>query len=481
MSRAAGVFQQVRDYFAETMRHPIGFAGILLTSMTGVLLVVLMANQLILGHEGNPYLGMVTFLILPVIFILGLLLMPLGHFLANKAAARKGERGLFPVLDFNSPRMRNRSVIFLVVTLVNLVVLSLAAYGGLEFMDSVSFCGKTCHSVMDPEFTAYGNSPHARVRCVDCHIGPGASWFVKSKLSGTRQLLAVTFKTYHKPIPTPVENLRPSRETCEQCHWPKKFHGSKLVVKTHYREDEANTPVKTVLNLKVGGGEGPGEQPGIHWHVNNKVYYVSDARREKIDYVRVELKDGTVKEFLRPAFSGTLPDSLKSRPERLMDCVDCHNRPTHIYKPAAWALDEAMSRGLIPTDLPYLRREALAALTAQYADKPAALTGIQQHLQEFYKKAYPSLFPERAAALESAVSGVQKVYADNVFPSMNIAWDTYPNHLGHQQSPGCFRCHDEELATKGGETITQGCSTCHIPLAVEEENPAIMKDLFPEE
>jgi hypothetical protein len=481
MRLTANIFRAIRDYFTQTMRHPLGFVGILLTSMSGILLVVLLANQL-LGHAGNPYVGMVTFLILPGVFLLGLILMPLGHFFAARAATERGETvDLFPVVNFNLPRVRNRSVLFLGVTILNLILLSLAAYGGLEFMDSVNFCGKTCHTVMQPEYTAYGNSPHARVRCVDCHIGPGASWFVKSKLSGTRQLFAVAFHTYHTPIPTPVENLRPSRETCEQCHWPQKFHGSKLVVKTHYREDEKNTPIRTVLNLKVGGGVGPGEEPGIHWHVNNRVSYISDAKREKIYFVRAERKDGTVKEFLRPAFGGQLPDSLKDRPQRVMDCVDCHNRPTHIYKPAVTALDEAMSRGLIPLDLPFLRREAFAALTATYPDKPAALAAIGERLQGFYNREYPDIARDRKSAVETAVHGVEKVYADNVFPSMGIAWDTYPNHLGHQQSPGCFRCHDEELTTKEGETVSQNCSTCHIPLAIEEENPEILQDLFPED
>ena len=473
--------KSARDYFTVTMRHPLGLAGVLLTSMAGVLLVVLLGNQL-LGHASNPYLGIVTFLILPALFVLGLILMPVGRYRYRLRAARLGETSaLYPVLDFNAPRTRNRLVVFFVFTLINLAVLALVAYGGLEFMDSVTFCGKTCHKVMHPEYTAYQNSPHARVRCVDCHIGPGASWFVKSKLSGTRQVFAVLFHTYDRPIPTPVTNLRPARETCEQCHWPQKFLGTQLVVLTHYEEDEANTPVKTVLNLKIGGGIGPTSQTGIHWHVNAKVHFYSDNQREHIYAVRVEEKDGTVKEFLRPEFDGKLPDSLQAMTPRLMDCVDCHNRPTHIYKPPATAVDDAMTDGIIPLDLPYVRKEALAALTAEYDNKPAALAGIRRQLEGYYEKNYPSVLAQRRPAVEKAIAGAQKVYSDNVFPSMKIGWDTYPNHIGHQESPGCFRCHDDEMTTKDGETIPQDCSTCHIPLAIEEQNPEILQELFPED
>ncbi len=481
MKGVGGLWAAVRDYFGATMRHPVGFIGINLTSFAGVLLVILLVLGL-LGLAGNPYLGIVTFMVLPALFVLGLLLMPLSHYLESRRG-HEAVASLFPVVDFNQAQARNRFVFLLVGTLVNLCILAVVSYRGLDYMDSVQFCGQTCHAIMNPEFTAYHNSPHARVRCVDCHIGPGASWFVKSKLSGTRQVFAAILKTYPRPIPTPVHNLRPARETCEQCHWPQRFVGTRLVVRTHYQSDEANTPQQTILNLKVGGGTGSSMATSIHWHVNNRVEYLSDESRERIYFVRATLPNGEVKEFFRPGLAdsaGKLPDSLRIHPIRRMDCVDCHNRPTHIYKPAATALDEAMTNGLIPVDLPFLHREAMAALTAQYPGKPEALAGIGDSLRNFYSAKYPDVVKNKADKLASAVAGVQKIYADNVFPSMKIGWDTYPNHLGHQQSPGCFRCHDEELATRKGETISQDCSLCHTVLAQEEQNPAILKELFPE-
>jgi hypothetical protein len=467
------------EYVASTTRHPVGFLGVGLTTFAGVLLLVLLGVELT-GGATSPYLGIIAFLVLPGFFLGGLILMPVGHWLDRKRVTPQGRlRALFPVIDFNLARVRTRTVLFFAITLANLCLFAVVSYRGIDFMESVSFCGETCHAVMHPEFTAYHNSPHSRVRCVDCHIGPGASWFVKSKLSGTRQVFAAILHTYPRPIPTPVHNLRPARETCEQCHWPLKFYGDRLVVKTHYREDENNTPLRTVLSLRVGGGPTTPKGSSIHWHVTSKVQYRSDETREHIYWVRAELPDGTVKEFKRPGEANNA-DNPSGAPVRTMDCVDCHNRPTHIYKPAVTALDEAMDFGSVPKDLPYIRREGLAALTAEYADKPAALAAIEQKLRTFYTRENPQLLTDSPEKVDRAVAGVQKVYADNVFPSMNITWTTYPNHLGHENFPGCFRCHDEELATKDGETISQDCGMCHSLLAVEEENPEILKSLAPE-
>jgi hypothetical protein len=511
-----------RDYFAATMRHPLGFFGVALTTLSGLLMLILMGMSLA-GMRGNPYLGIVTFLILPGGFILGLVLMPIARWRMRRNPGLPG-RFDFPILDLNLPRMRNRFVLFMVVTVVNVVLLAVAGAGAIEFMDSVEFCGKVCHQVMQPELTAHQNSPHARVRCVDCHIGPGAGWFVRSKLSGTRQVLAVMFHTFPKPIPTPIENLRPARETCEQCHWPTKFHGTRLVVRRHFREDEANTEVETVLALKIGGGAIPAgvagetgagdtegaagggdakaaptasrtvpaspegallpEAAGIHWHVATKVEYLSDPKREAVSMVRVHRPDGTVKEYRRPGAAATaaVGDSAGGGGRlRTMDCVDCHNRPAHIYKPAQRAIEEAMADGHISPRLPFIRREGLAAIQQDYPTAEAAQSGIADRLRAFYASSYPNLDTEQATLLPAAIEAVQGVYARNVFPAMKVGWGTYPNHIGHEASPGCFRCHDEELATSDGETISQDCGLCHSLLAIEEENPQILQQIYGDE
>lgn len=470
----------VRDFILRTTRHPLGFVGLNITTIAGILLVVLLAAQLF-GIEGNPYVGILTFGILPGLFILGLLLMPLSAWLYRRRVTRGGGvASLYPVYDLNSPGVRSRLMFIGVMTAINLTIVAVLAYRGLEFMDSVKFCGETCHPIMKPEFTVYQTSPHSRVRCVDCHIGPGASWFVKSKLSGTRQVIKQIAGTWPRPIEVPVQNLRPSRDTCEQCHWPKKFHGDKMMVKTHYQEDEANTPIKSVLLLKVGGGNPESGFPkGIHSHIINRVYYRSDEKREFIPYVKVERADGTSTEYKKSGME-TLPDSIASRPLRLMDCIDCHNRPTHIYRMPGRALDEAINASQIPADLPYIKREALKAITQGYPDGNTAREQIRNNLTSFYQTNYPDLMASDPERVQKAITGTIGIWSLYVYPELNITWGTYPDHIGHQDFTGCFRCHDEEHVAEDGKTISQDCSTCHNLLAVEEENPEVLKSLFPE-
>jgi nitrate/TMAO reductase-like tetraheme cytochrome c subunit len=473
----AKLTDELRDFLVRSTRHPLSFIGVNLTTLTGVLLAILLALALV-GAPTNPYLGAVTFLVLPLLFVLGLVLIPIGSWRYRRRAPAPGGTGLFPSYDLNSPRVRTRLVLLAVLTLTNITILGVASYKGIEHMDSVAFCGGTCHPVMKPEYTAYQGSPHARVRCVDCHIGPGASWFVQSKLSGTRQVFKQILHTWPTPIETPITNLRPSRDTCEQCHWPEKFHGDRLVVRKHFEEDEANTPIQSVLLLKVGGGNpDSGFRQGIHWHVSSTVYYRSDEKREVIPWVRVERRDGSVAEFTA---AGGVPDSIAARPMRRMDCIDCHNRPTHIYRLPARALDEAMADGRLPVDLPYLKREALAALTTDYANATQARAGIADRLNGFYRDAYPEVAPQRQEGIAQAIAAVQQIWARNVFPEMKVGWGTYPEHIGHQDFTGCFRCHDEQHATTDGASISQDCSTCHSLLAMEEEKPAVLETLFPE-
>ena len=467
-------FGELRDFLWRSTREPVGFIGVTLTTFAGILLAVLLVVAL-LGAPTNPYLGAVTFLVLPAVFVLGLVLVPIGSWRhRRRQASARAEAALFPAYDLNLPHVRTRLLLLGVLTLVNLVVLAAAAFKGIEYMDSVQFCGGTCHPVMKPEYTVYRISPHARVRCVDCHIGPGASWFVQSKLSGSRQVLVQLAGTWPRPVETPVENLRPSRETCEQCHWPEKFHGDRLLVRTHFQEDEANTPLETVLLMKIGGRAESGFSRGIHWHVQNVVEYRADAEREEIPWVRAVREDGSSVEYVQ----GEVPDSIAARPPRRMDCVDCHNRPTHIYRLPARALDEALAAGTLPRDLPYLRREALGALTADYVDEAAARAGIARHLTEFYARDYPGLEGMRIA---QAVAATQAIWSRYVFPEMRVTWGTYPDHIGHQEFTGCFRCHDEAHTTADGATISQDCTTCHTLLAMEEERPEVWQTLFPDD
>lgn len=444
------------------LRHPVSLFGVWLTTVSAVMFLVVFVAEL-LGMHTNPYIGIVFFLVLPGLFVLGLLLIPVGVWLMRRRERRGRPEGIeWPVVDLNVPHTRLLAMAIAGATLVNVVVLSLAAYRGVEYMDSVSFCGQVCHTVMEPEFTAYQHGPHARVACVHCHIGPGAPWFVKSKLSGTRQLFAVALHTYPTPVPSPVENLRPARETCEQCHWPEKFTGDRIRQVFEYADDEANTETVTSLRLHVGSGQQRLGATGIHWHMapSTRVTYITtDPKRQTIPYVKVEDARGRVVEYRA---DGVTDEELAKGERRLMDCMDCHNRPSHRFDPsAASAVNEAMSHGAIPKDLPFVHREVVSALEGPAGSADEARAAIATRLTGFYRSTYPAIWSARQADVERAVASAQQLHARNVFPRMRVSWGTYPNHIGHTHAAGCFRCHDDAHRSADGRVIGQDCSTCH--------------------
>jgi nitrate/TMAO reductase-like tetraheme cytochrome c subunit len=468
----------LRSFLVATTRNVTSLLGVAITTASAVIIVTLFALELV-GFHGSPYIGILAYLILPAIFLMGLTLVPVGILRARRRARRALELGealpTFPVVDLNRDRTRRTVLIVLLLSLANVIILATATYKGVEIMDSTEFCGSTCH-VMLPERTVYRRSPHARVKCVECHIGPGAGWFVKSKLSGAWQVAAVTFDLYPRPIPTPIENLRPARETCEQCHWPAKFVGDRLRVITHYASDEASTELKTVLLLRVGGVQGRTAH-GIHWHVDPgmRIRYRSDEKRATIHEVEMTLPDGAVKLFRGP--QQTAEGAAESW--RTMDCVDCHNRPSHVYRMPEPEIDRAIALGAIDRSLPFVRREGLRLLQEPHASEAEARKAIHAGLDAFYRASYPQLSAEAAERIAQSARALGDIFATNVFPEMNVTWGTYPNHIGHQDFPGCFRCHDGEHVAADGEAISQDCSTCHTLLAMEEEEPEVLKLLRP--
>lgn len=450
---------------AAVLRNPTTVAGALLTTIAVLLFLGYFMVELagVTGHE-NPYLGIVFFITLPALAVVGLLLIPLGAWIERRRQmkGRPPSLRLWPRLDLNHPQ--TRAILFAVVVLtpVNLLIVSAAAYKGVEAMDSVEFCGATCHEVMEPEYVAYQNGPHARVKCVSCHIGSGAGWFAKSKLSGTRQVLAVLLNSHSRPIPSPVHDLRPARETCAECHWPSQFHGDKTETRFEFAPDEANSESVTSLRLHVGGVDATGTPGGIHWHAaeQNVIEYVAlDRERQKIGYVRLTTADGETREYYS---EGVTAEQLAAGERRRMDCVDCHNRPSHTFaRSAERAVNEAMAAGAISKDLPFAKREAMAALTAPYADRATAARGIADRVAAFYRDGYPALWTSRQAEIARTVQGVQALHSRNVFPAMKVTFGTHPDNRGHMEFPGCFRCHDEEHKTRDGKVISQDCSTCH--------------------
>lgn len=447
-------------------RNGVTLAGAMLTSLgAGLFLVFLLLE--FLGLESNPYMGLLFLLVCPTLFLAGLVVMPMGVWLARRrrAAGRPLRTFRWPSLDLNDAAQRKTAAACAGLTLVNVLIAGVAARSGLEYMDSPQFCGRLCHEVMEPEWAGYQAGPHARVACVQCHIGPGAPWFVKSKLSGLRQVYAVAFNTHSRPIPSPVTDLRPARDTCEQCHWPEKFHGDVVRTVRSYADDEANTETVVGVRLHIGGiNPLRGTATGIHWHVSarNRIEYVAtDNRRQIIPYVRLDDGSGRVKEFFADGAQG---GAVPAGERRVLDCIDCHNRPSHTFAySVARAVDDSMAAGGLDPSLPFIRREAMKVLSAAYADKTAAFDAIQKGLRAFYRDRTPAV-PD--AALSRAVETAQRLYARNVFPAMRVTWGTYPNNVGHSEpgpSPyaGCFRCHDDSHRAADGTVISQDCGLCH--------------------
>jgi c(7)-type cytochrome triheme protein len=425
----------------------------------------------------HPYAGIITYMIVPMVFALGLGLA----FCGALWEAWRRRRGLghisLPRLDLNEARDR-RIVLTIAIVAVGLSVLgAVGSYRAYEFTDSVTFCGEVCHKVMAPEYTAYQESPHARVTCAECHVGPGAGWFVKSKLSGMYQVYAVLRNKYPRPIPTPIENLRPAQETCEQCHWPQKFFGAQLSTRVHFEADEGNTRVETVMLVKTGGGDpihGPSQ--GIHWHMNisNKVAYVElDPRRQIIPWVRVEHADGRATEYLSRE-TPISAEALAAAPRRRMDCMDCHNRPTHHFLSPDRAMNQALLRGRIDATLPFIKRQGVEVLAQNYASFDEADRRIRESLTAFYAERYPAVAKSRQPAIEAAIKEIQRIYRTNNFPEMGVTWRAYPDNIGHKEFPGCFRCHEGKHISAEGQVLSRDCAICHTFLVKAKDGQTMI-------
>jgi nitrate/TMAO reductase-like tetraheme cytochrome c subunit len=465
----------IQSFISMVTRHWISMLGSVIALAVACLFILLFGMQLS-GFKGGPYLGILTYLILPGIFVLGLALIPVGVLRQRHLDAVAHAEGVprLPVIDLNVQHTRNVIMASVVIGILSLVIVGTATYKGVEVMESVAFCGTVCHTVMQPEYTAFQRSPHSKLRCADCHIGAGADWFVKSKLSGSWQMVAVALNLYPRPIPSPVHNLRPARETCEECHWPTRQVGDKLQVKTRFGDDEQNSETKTVMLMKVGGQFGS-SSIGIHWHVDRgvKIRFLSDPSRQKIYDVEMQ-KDGKTTTFKTQA-KAEGPTEWRE-----MDCIDCHNRPAHTYRMPGYEVDVAMTDGRIDKTLPFVKREGVRVLQAEYPSQEEARAGIAKEIDAFYKTNFANLAAEKAPAIQAAGKALGDIYSWNVFPKMKVTWGTYPNNLGHQDDfPGCWRCHDNKHVAEGGEKIGKKCTTCHVVLADDEKNPEILKQLKP--
>jgi len=461
-------------------QNTLSLIGVVLTTSSAITLIGFWMYDFMLPGPPHPYVGILLFLILPGVFVFGLVLIPIGIGLRRRQLQQIGELPtVYPAIDLKMPMVRNSLFFIGFATILNVMIFGLASYKGVSYMDSKEFCGLSCHTVMAPEYNAYENSPHSRVECVQCHIGPGAGWFIRAKLSGLRQVFAVTFHTYSRPIPSPVKYLRPARDTCEQCHWPQRFSGDKFILKTNYKDDEKNTPMTTALVMKIGGRASSGSVGihGRHLDDDSRIQYIStDERRQVIPVVYYTDAKGKTVEYVSTDIK-VRKQELEKGEQRTMDCIDCHNRPTHAFELPANAVDLRMSRGLISPELPYIHKKSVELLKADYPDRDIAQKQIVEGIENYYRTSYPGVYTSKRALIEQSAENVAKIYLRNIFPDMKMTWGVHPNNLGHNDFPGCFRCHDGSHTSADGRTISNDCTACHNLVAVQEENPKLLADL----
>lgn len=446
-------------------RHPLAAVGGALFSAGVFLFLILLVYDLTRPVD-NPYRSLVTFVIAPFIVTVGFLLFLLAIWLQVRAARRRGESVKFSLsIDPADPGYMKNLWRFLGLSAVLIFLIIYSGTEAYDATDSVAFCGETCHTVMEPQNVTYHNSAHARVPCVECHIGPGASFYVKSKLDGIRQLFATALDTYSRPIETPVENLRPAQETCEECHWPRQFYGEKMVTHTYYRTDEDNSPWTIKLLVKIGGGNPrTGILEGIHWHMigSSTIDYVAaDRKRQDIIWLRLVTDEGDTVIYHDP--DAEPPDFDNPETEvRRFDCMDCHNRPSHSFTPPAKSLNLALSKRQISPSLKHIRQIGLDLLVGEYSDRRQANLAIEAGLIRYYEEKYPHLVDSNKADLDQAAEFLLKIYNDNFFPEMKTDYRVRENNLSHFVNDGCFRCHDGLMQSEDGQVISHECSTCHL-------------------
>jgi hypothetical protein len=425
-----------------------------------------------LFNFGGSYIGLFTYIVLPIFMIAGLILIPIGMRLNRRRirkAEKEGKPKGWPIIDFNNIATRNASLIFLIGSVFLLIISSVGSYEAFHYTESVEFCGKLCHKVMEPEYTTYHGSSHERVACVECHVGSGASWYVKSKLSGLYQVYSVLAKKYPTPIPTPIANLRPARETCEQCHWPEKFYDRKLKLKHNFLSDDTNTERIIQLQMKTSSKvTSDGIEKGIHQHISPDVkieYKTSTENRQVIPWVKYTNVKTGASEIFTDSENPLSQAKLDSLETRVMDCLDCHNRPSHNYNAPQNFIDKSMSEGKILKTLPGIKFISMTVLYKDYPNKDTAFVAIKNQILEYYQSSYPELLVDKKSEIDKAVAEIQNGYANNIFPFMKASWKAYPNNIGHMESDGCYRCHNNRHATETGKVISKECTLCHNILA----------------
>lgn len=442
-----------------------------LIAIMGLILFVFMFFISFFFAEGGSYQGLVLWIIIPGFIVFGLILIPVGMiFRTKKIKKTKSIPEMeWPTINLNEPRTRNAITIFGFGAIFFLLLSAVGSYEAFHYTESVEFCGLLCHQVMKPEYVAYHNSSHAKVACVECHVGAGAGWYARSKLSGLYQVYAVTTGIYPKPIPTPIQNLRPAQETCEECHWPEKFYSRQLVLNKHYLSDDENTEWDINLQMKTGPETSAlGLENGIHWHINpdTKIEYIAtDSTRQTIPWVKyTNLKTGEVKIFIDEE-TALSEEEIKNHEMRKMDCIDCHNRPSHNYRTPINFINSAITAGKISRELPGIKSLAMTILSNNFPTEDSAFSYIDSEVRSYYANSYEELVKEKPELITQAIKGIEEEFSKNIFPEMGVKWSAYPNNIGHLEFNGCFRCHNDKHTSDEGEHISRDCNLCHTIVA----------------
>jgi hypothetical protein len=458
----------------------ISISGAVVALIAGFIIVFLLIINAMYGIR-NPYMGIVLYMVLPLLLIAGLLFIPLGMYFRWRKAEKHGEisNRKWPYIDLENKRHRNAALIFIAGTLLFVMISAVGIYQAYHYTDSVRFCGLTCHTVMKPEYTTHEHSPHARVACVQCHIGPGAEWYAKSKLRGLYQVYAVLADVYPRPITSPITALRPARAICEQCHWPQHFFGAQQRKFNHYLYDRSNTHWSINMLVKVGGSNSrTPAMRDIHWHMSPEItieYIATDRRRQQIPWVRV--KNGKTGETVVFEDPSSMPSRVKSEDRRVMDCLDCHNRPTHNFLSPDTGIDLAIFSGRIDSSIPYIKRAAVKAISKDYASMEQGRTGIATEIESFFGNKFPEYYKENRGKILEAIDAAGDVFSKNIFPAMNARWSSYPNNIGHFLFRGCMRCHDGKHKSRDDAVIKNGCHTCHSILSQGKEGADTIKEI----
>jgi len=450
-----------------TYHNRLSYVGTLVAALTLTLMFIIYIVASLFNGAGH-YTGLLLYVALPIVLFIGLMLIPLGMFIKfrkNKRVNLVDADKQKVIFDFNNTNHRNAALVFVFGTFIFIVLTSVGSYEAFHYTESNEFCGTLCHKIMTPEYTTYQTSSHAKVKCVACHVGEGADFYAKSKITGLYQVYAAIRNIYPRPIPTPISSLSQAHETCEQCHWPQKFYTNQVITNTHYLTDSLNTEWTTSCQMKIGPAEtASGSTKGIHWHINKDVkieYIESDSSREFIPWVKyTDKKTGKITIFQNTE-EPLAASFIKKASARTMDCMDCHNRPSHQFLAPQNFIDKAISKGDISKNTPQIKSVSMQILKETYPSYAKANANIKKIILDFYKTNYPSYYKSNLKVINKNIAGISKAYAENVFPEMGANWDKYPKHDGHLENNGCFRCHDDKHKAKNGKVISKACDLCH--------------------